>query len=143
MLRVLLRFIAALCMICVAGSAQAQDPRTIAVQSAARAWLALVDRGDAQAAWNAGGKKFQAALTAPLWEVELKKEQARIGKPTRRTVGPTRFQKQIPGMPDGEYAQVLFRTSFANDKPDGSETLTLEHEADGQWRVIGYFPRGP
>jgi len=137
-----LRLVAALCVMCATSGALAQDPRTTAVQSAARTWLASIDRGDALAAWNAGGKKFQAALTAQLWEAALKKEQAEIGKPTRRTVGPTRFQRQIPGMPDGEYAQILFRTSFAN-KPDGTESLTLEREADGQWRVIGYFPRGP
>ncbi len=141
MLRLLLRLGGALCLMCVAGSALAQDPRTIAVQSASRAWLALVDRGDAQAAWNAGGKKFQAALTAPLWEAELKKEQSRNGRATQRTVGPTRFQSRLAGMPDGEYAQILFRTSFAN-RSNGSETLSLEREADGQWRVIGYFPRG-
>jgi hypothetical protein len=43
-------------------------------------------------------------------------------------------------MPDGEYAQIVFRTIFAS-KPDGSEQVSLEREADGQWRVIGYFPR--
>ena len=141
MRRLLLRLFAALCLIGIAGHALAQDPRTIAVQSAARAWLVFIDRGDAQAAWNAAGQRFRAALTAELWATELGKEQARDGKPLRRTVGPTRFQSQIPGMPDGEYAQILFRSSFAN-KPDGSEQLTLEREADGQWRVIGYFPRG-
>jgi len=138
----LLRLVAALSLACLAASALAQDPRTIAVQSSARAWLALVDRGDAQAAWNAGGQRFRASMSATLWAEALKKAQSTMGPATRRTVGPTRFQKSIPGMPDGEYAQILFSTTFAN-KVNGRESLTMEHEADGQWRVIGYFPRGP
>jgi hypothetical protein len=140
MLRILLRLAAALCMMCVAGSALAQDPRTIAVQTAARDWLEIVDTGNAKAAWNAAAKRFRTTLSEPLWTDEINKEQARLGKMKRRTVGPTRFQSKIPGLPDGQYAQILFRTSFAN-KSDGIESLTLERESDAVWRVIGYFPR--
>jgi Protein of unknown function (DUF4019) len=135
-----LRLFAALLAMGLAAAALAQDPRTIAVQSAARAWLAFVDRGDGRGAWDAAGKKFQAAMTPELWATELGKQQVEYGKAVERTVGPTRFQNTIPGMPDGQYAQILFRTRFAN-KPDGTELLTLEREPDGQWRVIGYFPR--
>jgi uncharacterized protein DUF4019 len=140
MARVVMRLIAVLCLACIAGSAPAQDPRTIAVQTAARAWLAVVDRGDAHAAWDAGGKKFRSTLSAAQWTDALAKERKLNGPVTRRTVGPTRFHTSLPGMPDGEYAQILFRTSFAN-KPNGRESVTLEREADGAWRVIGYFPR--
>jgi len=135
-----MRLVAALCLASLAVSAAAQDPRTTAVQTAARAWVQYIDRGDAQGAWDAAGKKFQAAMTKELWAGELKKAQTQLGKMQQRTVGPARFQRKIAGMPEGEYAQLLFRTIFAN-KPDGSESLTLEREADGQWRVIGYFPR--
>ena len=135
-----LRLLAALLAMGLATAALAQDPRTIAVQSAARAWLAFIDSGDARGAWNAAGKKFQSALTAELWATELGKQQGQDGRPVERTIGPTRFQNKIPGTAEGEYAQILFRTRFAK-KPDGTESLTLEREADGQWRVIGYFPR--
>ncbi len=50
----------------------------------------------------------------------------------------TQFTKTFPGAPDGDYALLVFRTSFAK-KIDSRETVTLEHEADGAWRVIGYF----
>jgi hypothetical protein len=140
MLRSVVRLVAALCLMSLAAGAAAQDPRTTAVQGAARAWLQYIDRGDAPGAWNAAGKKFQSALSQELWAQELKNAQTRLGKMQQRTVGPARFQRNVAGMPEGEYAQILFRTIFAN-KPDGSESLTLEREADGQWRVIGYFPR--
>jgi uncharacterized protein DUF4019 len=140
MLRSSLRLIAALCLACAAVTALAQDPRTVAVQTAARAWLALIDKGDAQGAWNAAGKKFQGSMPASAWAAELKKAQDKIGPATQRTVGPTRFESTFPGLPDGDYAQILFRTAFSK-KQDGGEQLTLEREADGQWRVVGYFPR--
>jgi hypothetical protein len=136
----LMRLCAVLCLLCLASAALGQDPRTIAVQSAARAWLGDIDRGDAQGAWKAASKKFQAALSAEAWAAELNKAQDKLGRATQRTVGPTRFASSFPGLPDGDYAQILFRTVFAK-KPDAGEQLTLEREADGQWRVVGYFPR--
>jgi Protein of unknown function (DUF4019) len=139
MARIAWRLVIALCLVSLAASAQAQDPRAVAVQSAARAWLALVDR-DAQAAWNAGGDKFRKSMSPEVWTESLKKEQSDNGDAVSRTVGPVRFLKNIAGMPDGDYAQVLFRTTFKNN-PNGRESLTLEREADGQWRVIGYFAR--
>jgi hypothetical protein len=35
---------------------------------------------------------------------------------------------------------LVFRSSFAK-KIDSGETVTLEREADGAWRVIGYLIR--
>jgi hypothetical protein len=132
--------LAALCLTCVAGVALAQDPNVIAAQTATRQWLAFVDRGDAQTSWGAAGKKLQSANSVAFWADGLKKARARLGTVTRRTAGPARFQTTLPGSPDGEYVQLLFSTSFAN-KANGRETLTMEREADGKWRVIGYFPQ--
>lgn len=130
-----------LCLACFAtGAALAQDPQTTAVQTAAREWLALIDHGDARSSWAAAAQKFQAAISIAVWADALKKEQTRLGTVARRTVGPTRFQNTLPGSPDGEYAQILFNTAFTN-RANGRETLTMEHEADGKWRVVGYFPR--
>ena len=136
----MMRLCAALCFLCLASSALGQDPRTITVQTAARAWLAYVDRDDTKGAWNAAGKKFRAAVPAETWAAQLKKARDMLGRATQRTVGPTRFQSSFPGLPEGDYVQILFRTVFAK-KPDAGEVLTLEREPDGQWRVVGYFPR--
>ena len=137
------RLVAALWLACAAsGAVLAQDPRVSAVQVAAREWLVWVDRGDTQTSWGAAGKKFQAVISPTVWADALKKEQERMGTVTRRTVGPTRFQTTLPGSPDGEYAQILFSTAFANNA-NGRETLTMEREADGKWRVIGYLPLDP
>jgi hypothetical protein len=44
------------------------------------------------------------------------------------------------GAPEGEYALIVYRTAYGN-RVDTRETVTLERETDGTWRVIGYFIR--
>ena len=124
----------------VADAALAQDPQATAAQAAAREWLALTDRADAQASWNAAGKKFQAAMPATGWGDALAKARTPLGSMKSRTIFKTDFKKSFPGAPDGDYALIIYTTSFAN-KAEGHETLTLERESDGKWRVVGYFIR--
>jgi hypothetical protein len=47
---------------------------------------------------------------------------------------------KLGGGPEAEVAMVLYRTSFAN-RTVATETVTLELEKDGVWRVIGYLIR--
>jgi hypothetical protein len=54
-----------------------------------------------------------------------------------RTAVATTFNKDIPDLPSGEYANVQFRTNFSN-KVDAHESISLERSADGTWVVIGY-----
>lgn len=123
-----------------AGSALAQDPRGTAAQKQALDWLALTDRGDAAASWRASGKQFQNAITADKWADALRQVRPQLGEVAERSVQSTQITKNIPGAPDGDYALLVFRTSFAK-KTDSSEHVTLQLEADGVWRVVGYFIR--
>ena len=122
------------------GPAFAQDPRATIAQKEARSWLELTDRGDALGSWKAAGKQFQNAITAERWGDSLKQVRPPLGALAERAVLSTQFTKSFPGAPDGDYALLVYRSSFAN-KTDIRETVTLEHEADGAWRVIGYFIR--
>ena len=135
------RFALALCLAWLAtGTAIAQDPRASAVQAVARDWLVLIDRGEAPASWNAAGKRFQAAMPLSGWADTLRKERIPLGAVGSRAALRTSFQKQFAGVPEGDYALVGFETSFA-ERPQGHETVTLEREDDGNWRVVGYFVR--
>jgi Protein of unknown function (DUF4019) len=120
------------------GPAWAQDPRGTIAQKEARTWLASTDRGDAAASWGASGKQFQNAISADKWGDSLKQVRPPLGAVVERSILSTEFPKSFPGAPDGEYALLVFRTSFAN-KIDSRETVTLQHEADGAWRVVGYY----
>jgi hypothetical protein len=133
--------LAALCLAwLVSGTAIAQDPSASVVQAAARDWLMLVDRGDAQASWNAASERFRTAMPLSGWADALRKERVPLGAMQSRAALKTSFKKTFPGVPEGEYALVSFETSFAK-RPQGRETVTLEHEDDGNWRVVGYFVR--
>jgi len=122
------------------GSALAQDPRATAAQKEARSWLELTDRGDALSSWKAAGQQFQSAISADKWADSLKQVRPPLGEVVERTLLSTQFTRSFPGAPDGDYALLVFRSSFA-EKIDSRETVTLEHEADGAWRVVGYFIR--
>jgi Protein of unknown function (DUF4019) len=120
-----------------ASAGVAQDPVTSAVQRVARDWLALTDRGDAGGSWDVAAKQFKSSISRERWIDALSKVRAPFGAFEQRAVLSTRFEKSFAGAPDSSYAIVIFRTSFAK-RADGQETVTLEREADGAWRVVGY-----
>ena len=135
------RALVALCLALLAdGIAIAQDPKASAAQATARDWLVLVDRGDAEASWNAASKRFRDAMSLSAWADALKKNRVPLGAVLDRATVKTSFQKNFPGVPEGDYALVSLVTRFAN-RLQGHETVTLEREADGNWRVLGYFVR--
>jgi uncharacterized protein DUF4019 len=120
------------------GVAVGQDPRASAAQKAARDFLALTDRGDGPASWAAAGKQFQKAITVERWSDALSSVQQPLGALVERTLFSTQLTRTFSGAPtEGDYALLVFRTSFAKHT-EGQETLTLEREPDGVWRVIGY-----
>jgi hypothetical protein len=136
-----LLLLAAICLgALVAGSALAQDPRATAAQAVAREWLAMSDSGDAEASWTAAGKKFQASIDVAGWREALAKARAPFGKTLSRAATSTKLETNPPGAPEGEYAVIVYETSFENATGTG-ESLTLQREADGTWRVIGYVIR--
>jgi hypothetical protein len=110
------------------------------VAATARDWLALVDRGDARAARDRAAAKFRDAAPEDRWAKALAAQRGPRGAVVQRTLARTRFEKSFPGAPDGEYAVLAFRTSFEKEVV-ASETVTLEREADGVWRVVGYTIR--
>ena len=124
--------------LCVASQAIAQDPRASLVQEAARAWLADTDRGDAARSWKRAGKRFRDAITVERWAESLRQVRPPLGEVSQRGLLGTQFRRSIPGAADGDYAIIVFRTTFTK-KSDARETVTLEREADGVWRVAGYF----
>jgi Protein of unknown function (DUF4019) len=130
----------ALSLACWSAIALAQDPEATTVQRVARDWLALTDSGDGGGSWDAAARQFKNAVPRDRWIESLKQARDPLGTVEQRSVLSTTFATSFPGAPDGNYAIVLFRASFAK-KADAAESLTLERESDGAWRVVGYFIR--
>lgn len=132
---------AALGLLAAAAGVSAQDPRATAAVAAARDWLALVDSGDTTGSYKAAGAKFRKALGDREWVAANARERTPRGAVTARTLFQTALNAKVPeSYGPGEYALLGFRTSFAKQL-DARETVTLERESDGVWRVIGYFVR--
>lgn len=120
---------------------RAQDPRAGVVVNAARDWLDLVDRGEVAASYARAGERFRSAVGEKAWVDAHRKERHPRGALVQRTLYQTTFLARLPGSAaDGEFATLTFRTAFANQAA-AMETVSLEREADGAWRVVGYFIR--
>jgi hypothetical protein len=135
--RGVLRAAATLALGALAPPLAAQDPRGVEAQRAARTWLALADRLDAVASWEAADSKFRSAMPIDRWTAGLTQIRAPLGPLVQRTVLSTRFARSLKGFPAGDYAMVVFRSSFAK-KTGTQETVTLDLDSGGTWRVVGY-----
>jgi DNA-binding CsgD family transcriptional regulator len=122
-----------------AAAATAASPSTAAAESAARAWVGLIDRAAWADSWAAAGALFKSQLTQPQWVSTIQTVRQPLGAVSSRTLQGVTPTNALPNVPPGEYAVVQYRTEYAN-KPAASETVILAHESTG-WKVDGYFIR--
>lgn len=106
-------------------------PAESAAADAARAWLALVEKGDWKASWEATGQSFKALNTVEAWANAGRQVQAPLGAERSRVLIGDEY---VPAPPEG-YRMVKFRTDYAN-RAGVIETLSLVREGDA-WRVVG------
>jgi hypothetical protein len=120
--------------------APATDPLRVytAAMTSTLSWLALVDGGKSGESWDAAAKLFRAATTRDQWKNAVRAARKPFGKLISRKVRTAEHKTSLPGAPDGEYVVVQFNTSFEKKK-DAVETVTPMREADGSWKVTGYF----
>ena len=118
----------------------AQDPRQSAARTATLAWLELADAGNGPATYSAAARRFRDAISLEQWTAGLRSARDRFGPMKRRTFVVVRPPEPGTGTPQGEFLIVMFRTEFGL-RDTATETLTLEREADGKWRVVGYLIR--
>ncbi len=104
---------------------------------AAKAWLALVDSGNAGAAWDEASDLFKAAVTKEQWQTDVAQARASLGAVKSRAIKSAIYETSLPGVPDGEYVVIIFDSEFAT-QPDAMETVTPAYE-DGGWKISGYY----
>ena len=123
-----------------AAQALAADAPESAAQSAATTWLNLVDRGDYAQSWAITAEYFRNAVARGDWVARISHTRDPLGMVKARRLLSAQYQRSLPGAPDGEYVVIRYATSFEN-KADATETVTPVKEADGHWRVSGYYIR--
>jgi len=114
------------------------DAAEKAAVSAADAWLKLVDAGEFGTSWDEAAGFFKGAVAEADWERSLKAARTPLGKVLSRKVASRTYTTSLPGAPDGKYVVLQYETSFENKKR-ATETVTPMLDADGRWRVSGYY----
>ncbi|ADW19253.1 hypothetical protein Despr_3121 [Desulfobulbus propionicus DSM 2032] len=104
----------------------------------ASSWLTLVDGGYYVQSWQTASRFFRSAIAEATWAASLQAARSPLGSLVRREQRASQLATSLPGAPDGEYCILSFATELTNKKT-AVETLTMMREADGQWRVAGYF----
>jgi DNA-binding CsgD family transcriptional regulator len=102
------------------------DPR-------ARAWLAIIDKGNWTEGYNATDTAFRQALPMAQFAQTMETTRAPLG----RIKGREFLQYGSVNAPPNAYRIVQFSTDFENRK-DVLETVTFR-EVDGGFAVSGYF----
>ena len=114
------------------------DDAVAAAQAATTAWLSLADQGRYDASWESAATLFQAAVTKADWQRSLNAVRAPLGDLFSREVAASEYRITLPGAPDGEYVVFSCNASFEH-KAQATETVTAMRQADGEWRVAGYY----
>jgi uncharacterized protein DUF4019 len=103
-------------------------------------WLAMVDAEQYGESWDASATLFKQSVTREQWVAALTKSRTPLGRVQARTLQAARYQTDLPGAPSGEYVQIQYDTTFLGGG-ESTETITPMKDADGVWRVSGYFIR--
>jgi hypothetical protein len=141
-----MKIVAALCALTLwsftvpaATPAAAPGPEA-AAESAARAWLALLDAGDYGQSWSSASSLFRQKITEPQWQSAASGTRGPLGALKSRTLRSVTAKSSLPGAPDGQYVVLQFDTSFEH-KAGALETVTPMMDSDGKWHVSGYYVR--
>lgn len=115
-------------------AASAVTPAPAAEQAAidaARQFLALLDRDDWAASWQATHQSFKLLNTVEWWADASKKVRGEMGTASSRELATVNF---TPAPPNG-YWTIAFKAKYSK-KGAAVETLQLASE-NGGWRVVG------
>lgn len=132
--------LAALLLALASPAVPGTDTPTAAAESAARAWLALVDAGKYADSWSSASTTFRQKISASQWQMAVAGVRAPLGALSSRTLQSATPRNSLPGAPDGEYVVFQFAAVFAH-KAAAVETVTPVKDTDGKWHVSGYFIR--
>ena len=103
------------------------------------AWLKLIDGAKYADSWRDASTYFRSRVPEKQWVTMVQGVRAPLGALVSRKQRRITFETTLPGAPDGNYAVIVFDTSFQN-KASAMEQLTVM--ADGEkWRAAGYFIR--
>ncbi len=109
-------------------------------RAAADGWLKLIDTGKYDDSWKEAAQAVREQVSKKQWKEEISATRSTYGELVSRAQQDANYATTLPGAPDGQYVIFEFNSSFAH-KSSTIETLVLQRQDDGSWRVAGYFLR--
>lgn len=132
-------YILSLGMLLVAWScAMADTGKKEAAKASALEWLQRVDEEAYADSWDSAADYFKNAVNKEQWVQMLRTVRTPLGRLLSRVPKRIAYRTSLPGAPDGQYVVIQFSTAFEN-KQSAIETVTPMLDADGKWRVSGYY----
>lgn len=102
-------------------------------------WLAGIDQGQYADSYETTSPYFKSIISKGKWTEVLAKTREPFGAFDRvRNLTELKEQKTLYDLPDGDYRVLRFETRFEK-KHQAIETVTLQKDKDGEWRVIDYL----
>ena len=130
-----MKYIASMILATVLLAAPANDQAALT----GMAWLKLIDSAKYADSWRDASTYFRSRVPQKQWVTTVQGVRAPLGSLVSRKQRSITFTTTLPGSPDGNYAVIVFDTSFQN-KVSAMEQLTVMADGD-KWRVAGYFIR--
>lgn len=109
-----------------------------AAESAAAAFLTAIDQGSYRESWLGASVILRRQVNQDDWASHIANTRRPLGTLNRREAGSIEFNATLDGIPDGDYAILMFESDFANNR-SVTEVVAFSLEADSVWRVIGYY----
>ena len=107
-------------------------------KQAALDWLKIIDDEEYGKSWDEASSLFKLAVSQKDWGKAVSSVRGPLGKVKSRDQISADYSTQLPGAPDGEYVVLRFKTNFENAE-NMNETIVPMKDADGKWRISGYY----
>lgn len=115
---------------------QPDQHKTEAAGSTATEFMQMVDAEKYLDSWMVAAPYLREKVDQEKWQQQLKTMRAGLGAVVVRRLEKSSFTAAIKEMPDSELLLLEYASQFENK--DVREIVTVIHQKDSLWRVIGY-----
>ncbi|XQU09830.1 DUF4019 domain-containing protein [Halomonas sp. LY9] len=118
-------------------ASHAQASTTEAAEAAALAWLAAIDQGEYEQAWEKSSPLLKTPLSPTMLQRVVTLARNDLGNvESRRRIRMSQYTS-MPGAPRNDYKEFTFQTQFTNNQR--VVEVVTPHLEEGTWRVSGYY----
>ena len=141
MLPVHTKIVTAVCIVALcnltASLAASSEESEVAAESAAHAWLGLLDANSSTLTWSEASALFRARMCNRSGNPPFSGLATTCALRSRKLLSAA-YELTVHGFPAGEYVIVKFLSDFAEFQ-HVTETVVAKKDADGMWHVADYY----